>query len=165
MQILPLVIFGISIIAAKTVWTNAFFQTLIDKYIGLNAGINSATLLVGSAFAGFLTNALLTVFGEAAFEDQAASLSLSEGALESMYHYINTLIEAGEQAGLQDLATLVSQNLYAFYQQAFITGYTLTLVVIALLCLSMTLLIFLGIRAQLKFQPQDEPLDDEQPGE
>lgn len=165
MQILPLVIFGISIIAAKTVWTNAFFQTLIDKYIGLNAGINSATLLVGSAFAGFLTNALLTVFGEAAFEDQAASLSLSEGALESMYHYINTLIEAGEQAGLQDLATLVSQNLYAFYQQAFITGYTLTLVVIALLCLSMTLLIFLGIRAQLKFQPQDEPLDDEQPGQ
>jgi hypothetical protein len=82
-----------------------------------------------------------------------------------MYHYINTLIEAGEQAGLQDLATLVSQNLYAFYQQAFITGYTLTLVVIALLCLSMTLLIFLGIRAQLKFQPQDEPLDDEQPGQ
>jgi hypothetical protein len=48
-HVLPLALFGISIIATKTIWTNVFFQTLIDRYIGLNSGIINAALIVGGA--------------------------------------------------------------------------------------------------------------------
>jgi MFS family permease len=162
MQVLPLVLFGASIIGTKTVWTNAFFQTLIDRYIGLNAGINSATLLVGGALGGLLTTNLLAWFGESAFVRQAAAaLDLSRTGLETTYQHISTTISVGEQAGLQDLASLISSSLYAHYQRAYVSGYSLTLLVIAALCMLAVLLILFGIIASLQFKPEDTPLDED----
>ena len=165
LQILPLVLFGASVIGTKTVWTNAFFQTMIDRYIGLNAGINSATLLVGGALGGLLTTNLLALFGESAFVRQAASaLDLSRTGLETTYQHISTTISVGEQAGLQDLASLISSNLYAHYQRAYVSGYSLTLLVIAALCILAVLLILFGIIASLRFKPEDTPLDEDDDG-
>lgn len=164
-QVLPLVLFGTSIIGIKTIWTNAFFQTLIDRYIGLNAGIISATLLVGGALGSFLTTGLLAQFGQSAFVRQSTSLTLSQADLESIYNDITAAVTAGEQAGLENLALMVSSSLYAWYQDAYIVGYSLTLLVIALLCVLVILLSVLGIRAKLKFHPEDMPLDDDDPGE
>lgn len=160
-QILPLAVFGISIIATKTVWTNAFFQILIDRYIGLNAGMNSATLLVGGALGGVLTTELLAVFGQSAFVRQSTSLTLSEGALRSLFNNISATIAAGENLGVRNLATMVSTSFYTQYQQASIVGYALTMLVISLLCLLAAGLIYRGIRRSMVFKPEDTPLDDE----
>jgi MFS family permease len=161
LQILPLVVFGISIMSTRTVWTNAFFQILIDRYIGLNAGINSATLLVGGALGGVITTELLSYFGQSAFVHQYDSISLSERALESLYQDISATISLGEQAGIRNLALTIGSGLYTQYQAAYIVGYSLAILVIAILCLLAALLIFLGIRATLRFKPEDTPLDDD----
>jgi MFS family permease len=162
MQVLPLAAFGISIVSTKTVWTNAFFQTLIDRYVGLNAGINSATLLVGSAMGAFLSTQLLAFFGKSAFVRQAASLRLSEGALGELFNEISVSVAAGEQAGLENLALMVSDSLYSKYQDAYISGFALSLLVIALLCFVIVVLIYMGIRHTLKFRPEDTPLRDDE---
>ena len=161
LYLIPLVMFGASIIGTKTVWTNAFFRTLIDRYIGLNAGINSATLLVGGALGGLLTTNVLAWFGRSAFVRQATSLNLSDVGLESVYDHITTTVAVGEQAGLEDLASLISSNLYTLYQRAYITGYSQTLLVIAALCILAILLIIFGIIASLEFRPDETPLDDD----
>ncbi len=161
MQIFPLALFGISIIGTKTVWTNAFFQILIDRYIGLNAGMNSATLLVGGALGGVLTTELLAIFGQSAFVQQSTSLIMSEGALRTLYDNISASISAGEEMGIKNLAITISSGFYAQYQQAYVTGYALTILVIALLCLLAALVILRGIRRTLMYEPEDLPLDDE----
>jgi len=160
-QILPLAIFGISIIATKTIWTNAFFQLLIDRYIGLNAGMNSATLLVGGALGGVLTTELLAWFGQSAFVRKSTSLTMSEGALRSLYDNMTAAISTGEEFGIKNLALMVSSGFYAQYLDAYTTGYVLTILVLVLLCLLTALVIFLGIRRTLMYKPQDSPLDDE----
>ena len=73
----------------------------------------------------------------------------SEGALRSLYDYISAAISAGEDMGVRNFALTVSSELYAQYQQAYITGYSLTIVVLALLCLLAALVIFRGIRRDL----------------
>ena len=160
-QILPLAIFGISIIATKTIWTNAFFQLLIDRYIGLNAGMNSATLLVGGALGGVLTTELLAWFGQSAFVRKSTSLTMSEGALRSLYDNISAAISTGEEFGIKNLALMVSSGFYSQYLDAYTTGYVLTILVLVLLCLLTALVIFLGIRRTLIYEPEDSPLDDE----
>lgn len=60
---------------------------------------------------------------------------------------------------------MISKNLFAFYQDAYISGYVLTLPVIALLRLPVTLVVVLGIQGGLKFQPEARPLEDDEPGE
>ncbi|MFN2196796.1 MAG: hypothetical protein ACK2UW_11805, partial [Anaerolineales bacterium] len=161
LQILPLAVFGISIIATKTIWTNAFFQILIDRYIGLNAGINTATLLVGGALGGVLSTELLARFGQSAFVRQATSLTLSERALKSLYDNLSAAISAGENLGVKNLALTIGGEFYAQYQRAYITGYGLTILVLALLCFLTALLIYRGIRRSLIYKPEDAPLDDE----
>lgn len=158
LQILPLALFGISIIATKTIWTNAFFQILIDRYIGLNAGVNSATLLVGSALGGVLTTELLAYFGQNAFVRQPASLTLSEGAARILYDNLSAMISSGEEAGLDNLALTVSSKFYTWYQDAYITGYAVTILVIALLLLAAALIVYWGFRATLIYDPGDLPL-------
>ena len=161
MQIFPLVVFGLSIIGTKTIWTNAFFQILIDRYIGLNAGMNSAALIVGSALGGVLSTELLARFGQSAFVRQSTSLTLSEAELISIFKNITAAIIAKEEAGIKDLALAISDELYASYQQAYITGYAAAIMVIAVICLLTALLIFLGIRASLKYSPTDTPLNED----
>lgn len=160
LQIIPLALFGFSIVGTKTVWTNALFQTLIDKFVGLNAGINSATVLVGGALGGYLTTQLVAQFGQSAFARQA-TLNLSEGARKIVFDNITAAIAAGEQAGLDDLAQVASEELYGYYQYAYVSGYMQTLLVIASLCMLVVVLIFLGIRRELKFRPEDTPLKDD----
>jgi MFS family permease len=160
LHILPLGIFGITIIITKTVWTNAFFQTLIDRYIGLNAGINSATLLVGGALGAVLATELLGFFGQSAFVRNFDSTSLSERAILSLYEDITTTIAAGEQAGIKNLALTIGTNLYSQYQNAYIIAYSLAIMIIAVLCLLAAILIFRGIRASLLFKPETAPLDE-----
>lgn len=82
-----------------------------------------------------------------------------------MYVDITSAVTTGEEVGLENLASAVGKSLYAWYQDAYIIGCSLTLLVIALMCLLVTLLIFLGIRARLKFHPEDEPLDDDEIGD
>ncbi len=160
LHLLPLGIFGIAIIITKTVWTNAFFQTLIDRYIGLNAGINSATLLVGGALGAVLATELLGFFGQSAFVRNFDSTSLSERAVLSLYEDITTTIAAGEQAGIKNLALTIGTNLYSQYQNAYNIAYSLAIMIIAVLCLLAAILIFRGIRASLLFKPETAPLDD-----
>ncbi len=160
MQVLPMAVFGISIIATKTVWTNGFFQVLIDRYIGLNAGMNSATLLVGGALGGVLSTELLVRYGQAAFVRQSTALAMSEGKLISVFKNVSALILAEEEAGVKDLALAIGNDLYAFYQHAFISGYSLTLLAIAILCFLALLFIYLGIRATLQYRPDHIPLND-----
>jgi len=157
-QFFTLALFGIGIIGTKTIWTNAFFQILIDRYIGLNAGVNSATLLVGGALGGVLTTELLARFGRFAFVRQAASLTPSEGVLKSLYDNLSAAISSGEAAGSDNLATTISSGMYALYQDAYTTGYALTILVIALFCLLAAFLIFWGVRATLMYEPEDLPL-------
>lgn len=157
--VLPLAVFGLSILATKTIWTNAFFQILIDRYIGLNAGINSATLLVGGGLGSVLANELLTVFGQNAFIRQSDWMGLSAGALEIVFENISTSLSAGEAAGFANLEQYISTGLFTFYRQAFITGYQLTVAVLALLCLLNALLIFRGLYATLQYQPDEGPLE------
>ena len=161
LQILPLAIFGISVIATKTVWTNAFFQILIDRYIGLNAGMNSATLLVGGALGGVITTELLAWFGQSAFVRQFNTQTLSEGALRSLFDSISTSISAGEELGIENLALTISTEFYAQYQNAYISSYVLTILVIAFICLMAAILIFRRIRASLVYAPEDLPLNNE----
>lgn len=158
--VLPLILFGLSILGTKTIWTNAFFQTLIDRYIGLNAGINSAALLVGGALGGVLTTELLAFFGQRAFIRQSDWLSLSAGALEIVFENITAAVAAGEAAGTQDLAQYVSSGLYTFYQQAYIFGYSVSVLVIAGLCLLTGLAIYRGVQASLQYQPDESPLEE-----
>ncbi len=159
-QILPLAVFGISIIAAKTIWTNAFFQILIDRYIGLNAGMNSATLLVGGALGGVLATELLAWFGQSSFVRQSTSMLMSEGVLRSLYDDISAAISVGEVIGIKNLALTVSSGFYTQYRDAYITGYVLTILVIMLLCLLAALVIFRGIRRTLIYEPEVSPLND-----
>jgi len=153
--------FGIGIIATKTIWTNAFFQILIDRYIGFNAGANSATLLVGSALADVLINELLSDFGQASFVRLSTSRTLSEEAVRVLYDNLSTTIISREVAGVKELAKFISSQFSTWYLDAFTDGYALSVLVIALLCFAAALVIFWGIRANLLYDPDDLPLDDE----
>jgi MFS family permease len=160
-QILPLAVFGISIIATKTIWTNAFFQILIDRYIGLNAGMNSATLLVGGALGGVVSTELLAMFGQSAFVRQFSSLTISEGVVNSLFDSISASVATWENLGVNNLSSAISSRFYAQYQEAYSVGYTLTVLVISLLCLLAAVIIYRGIRRSMVFKPEDTPINDE----
>ena len=114
----------------------------------------------GGALGGVISTELLVWFGQSAFVRQSTSLTMSEGALQRLFENVSESISTGEEMGIKNLAIMVGSELYAQYQEAYIIGYALSILVIVALCLLAAALIFRGIRATLKFKPEDTPLTD-----
>jgi DHA2 family multidrug resistance protein-like MFS transporter len=156
-QILPLVAFGFGILAIKTVWADAFFQTVIDDFIGLNAGINSATLLIGGALGAMLAGQLMVLNGYEVFHEELSSIFTTD--------FIQTLFASLEQITSREEA-LAALNLGSYgpmvwnnYIIAYAYGHSRTLIVFAAISFIIALVIYYGMRRSIRFSAHEVDVD------
>ncbi len=157
MQIVPLALFGFAILSTKTVWANAFFQTVIDDYIGLNAGINSATMLIGGALGSVLTGELIVAFGHADF---AARLDgfMAQERIDELFQLLNTLTERPEITERLD-PTLLGDLILQAYVASYAFAYGNTMGVIAGISMLTATAIWLLLRRTIRYTSTEVPVD------
>jgi hypothetical protein len=156
-QILPLALFGFAIVATKTVWANAFFQTVIDDYIGLNAGINSATMLIGGALGSALSSQLIVAFGYGSFEAQLSAL-MSQARIDELFLFLTELASYPRLAEALD-PTLVGEFVWQAYVNSYAFAYSRTAWALAGLCLIVGAAIWFFVRKGMRFTSTEVPVD------
>ncbi len=156
-QTIPLALFGFAIISTKTVWANAFFQTVIDDYIGLNAGINSATLLIGGALGSVLSGELLVAFGYADFAGRLDDF-LAQERINELFQLLNRLTELPQVAELLD-PTLLGEVVWQSYVASYAYAYANTMRVIAAISMLAAAAIWLLLRRTIRFTSDEVPVD------
>ena len=156
-QIVPLALFGFAILSTKTVWANAFFQTVIDDYIGLNAGINSATMLIGGALGSVLSGELIVGFGHADF---AARLDgfMAQERIDELFQLLNTLTELPEITERLD-PTLLGDLVWQAYVASYAFAYGNTMGVIAGISMLTATAIWLLLRRTIRYTSAEVPVD------
>jgi predicted MFS family arabinose efflux permease len=156
-QILPLCVFGFSITAAKTIWADAFFQTVIDDYIGLNAAINSATMQIGSALGSALGGHLIVLYGYREFRNQLASFFDPERIRQLYTQLVETTMMAGALSDL-DLRAY-GTDIWQQYVQSYATGYSQTILTLAGISAATALAIYFGLRRTMRYSAEEVEVD------
>ena len=156
-QVLPLIAFGFAIQATKTVWANAFFQTVIDDFVGLNAGIQGATMQIGGTLGSLLGGQLVVLFGYRAFEARLSPFVANE-AIRELYETFTQSFSreiALATADLQSLGAVAWDQ----YVAAYATAFGQTLMVMVAICFGSALLIHFLLRPDVKFTAQPVAVD------
>ena len=156
-QILPLCVFGFAITAAKTIWADAFFQTVIDDYIGLNAAINSATMQIGSALGTVLGGHLIVLYGYREFRDLVSSF-IDPARIRTVYAQ---LVEATLLTPEQPTVDLRAYGdaVWQHYVQAYATGYAQTLLTLTGISAATALAIYFGLRRSMRYSADEVEVD------
>ncbi len=158
LQVVPLTLFGFAFLSTKTVWTNSIFQTVIDDYTGLNAGINSATLTIGGALGSVLSGQLLVAFGEADFQASLASVALPS-RIDELFALLTGIARRDLLAGLLD-PTLLGDAVWQTYVLSYALAYSRTLWVICAIALVGAGTIWFGLRrSKILFTDQEVAVD------
>lgn len=156
-QIAPLAVFGFSILSTKTVWTNAFYQTVVDDYVGLNAGINGAALQLGGVLGGVVGGQLVVLFGYRAFEARLAPFF----GIERTGQLYEIVAQApSRDSAITDLALpALGGVVWNQYVASYSTAYALTLLVIAGFALLSAVLAFVGLRKGVRYTAEAPVVD------
>ncbi len=156
-QVLPLCVFGFSITAAKTIWADAFFQTVIDDYIGLNAAINSATMQIGSALGSALGGHLIVLYGYREFRNQLSSLFDLERIRQLYTQFVEATVMVVELSDL-DLRAY-GTDMWLQYVHSYATGYSRTMLTLAGISSATALAIYFGLRRTMRYSAEEVEVD------
>jgi predicted MFS family arabinose efflux permease len=157
-QIVPLTLFGFAYLGTKTVWTNSIFQTVIDDYTGLNAGINSATLSIGGALGSVLAGQLLVIFGQADFQERLASFALPT-QIDSLFALLTEISRRDILSQLID-PTLVGDAVWQAYVASYALAYSRTLWVMGAIAFVGAATVWFGLRqSNIRFTDEEVAVD------
>ncbi len=156
-QVIPLILFGFAIQATKTVWANAFFQTVIDDFVGLNAGIQGATMQIGGTLGSLLGGQLVVLFGYRAFEARLSPFVANE-TIRQLYETFTQSFSCGIALATADLESLGAVA-WDQYVAAYATAFGKTLMVMVAICFGGALLIHFLLRPDVKFTAQPGAVD------
>jgi hypothetical protein len=148
LQALALFIFGLGILATKTVWSNGFFQTLIEDYVGTNAAMHGATLQIGGAVGAVLGTQMQVRFGRGAMEDQVFTQLMQPEQITQLFRQLTLIIIQLIPLDLDPFGKLLLDG----YRASFATGYTWTCLVLAGIALVAALVIAIGVRQSLRYR-------------
>jgi MFS family permease len=157
-QILPLTLFGFAYLSTKTVWTNGLFQSMIDDYTGLNAGINSATLMIGGALGSVLAGQLVVVFGQRDFQDRLAGFGLP-AQIRQLFTVLTQISERDFLAQILD-PTLLGEVVWDAYVASYALAYGRTLWIVVGIALIGATAVWIGLRrSNIRFTAEEVAVD------
>jgi hypothetical protein len=157
LQLFPLLLFGFAIQSTKTVWSNAFFQTVVDDFIGLNAAIQNATLQIGGSLGALLGGQLVILFGYRTFSARLEPF-VSVAETRRIYEIFSssfTREDALVMANLSTLGTIAWEQ----YVAAFAASFGWTLLVMVAIALIAAALVHFFVRSNIRFTAQAATVD------
>lgn len=130
-------LFGLGFLLASTAWTYFFFSALPEDLIGVSAGINRATGLVGGTLAGVVLSTVLQLVGLSDFDRRLNEIELTPAQQAQALDALNEALKLGHAIDetTQSPETIIRLALLSAYRASFSAGVSSALVVAAILCL------------------------------